>query len=88
MAVPSTACLVKCVQSANAKGASSVKDNNYKSHVKLGNVGYVYPHNYPNHWVEQEYLPKQLKGTKYYKKADNPSELRLNAYLEQIKKIG
>ncbi|MCQ3908119.1 MAG: hypothetical protein MJ200_00720 [Mycoplasmoidaceae bacterium] len=26
-----------------------VKDNNYKSHVKLGNVGYIYPHNYPNH---------------------------------------
>lgn len=63
-----------------------VKDNNYKSHVKLGNVGYIYPHDYPNHWVDQEYLPKQLKGTKYYKKADNPSELRLNAYLEQIKK--
>lgn len=63
-----------------------LKDNNYKSHVKLGNVGYIYPHNYPNHWIDQEYLPKQLKGTKYYKKADNPSELRLNAYLEQIKK--
>ena len=26
-----------------------IKDNNYKSHVKLGNVGYIYPHNYPNH---------------------------------------
>ncbi len=63
-----------------------LKDNNYASHEKLGNKGYVYPHNFPNHWVEQQYLPKQLKGTKYYKKADNPSELRLNAYLEQIKK--
>lgn len=63
-----------------------LKDNNYTSHVKLGNVGYIYPHNYPNHWVQQDYLPKQLKGKQYYVKADNPSELRLNAYLEQIKK--
>jgi len=63
-----------------------IKDNNYASHTKLGNGGYIYPHNYPNHWVDQQYLPKQLVGKKYYVKADNPTEQRLNAYLEQIKK--
>ena len=29
-------------------------------------VGYKYPHDYPNHWVEQQYLPDKMLGTKYY----------------------
>lgn len=33
-------------------------------------VGYKYPHNYPNHWVEQQYLPDKMLGTKYYIKDD------------------
>lgn len=28
--------------------------------------GYKYPHDYPNHWVEQQYLPDKMLGTKYY----------------------
>lgn len=35
---------------------------------KLGyGVGYKYPHDYPNHYVEQQYLPDKMLGTKYYK---------------------
>jgi len=64
-----------------------LKDQSYASAGKLGHGGYKYPHDYPNHWVAQDYLPKKLVGKTYYKKADNPSEERLNAYLEQIKKI-
>ena len=33
-------------------------------------VGYKYPHDYPNHWVEQQYLPDKILGTKYYIKDD------------------
>ena len=33
-------------------------------------VGYKYPHNYPGHWVEQQYLPDKMLGTKYYIKDD------------------
>ncbi len=33
-------------------------------------VGYKYPHDYPNHWVEQQYLPDKMLGTKYYTKDD------------------
>ena len=33
-------------------------------------VGYKYPHDYPNHWVEQQYLPDKMLGTKYYIKDD------------------
>ena len=29
-------------------------------------VGYKYPHDYPGHWVEQQYLPDKMLGTKYY----------------------
>ena len=60
-----------------------LKDNNYASHEKLGNIGYIYPHDYPNHWVEQEYLPKQLKDKKYYIAANNENERKINEYLKK-----
>ncbi len=62
-----------------------IKDNNYASHEKLGNSGYIYPHNYPNHWVKQEYLPQQLKNKKYYIEANNENEHKINEYLKKIK---
>ena len=34
-------------------------------------IGYKYPHDYPGHWVEQQYLPDKMLGTKYYIKDDN-----------------
>lgn len=37
---------------------------------------YKYPHNYPGHWVEQQYLPDALVGTRFYNPADNPAETR------------
>ena len=39
---------------------------------KMGyGVGYKYPHDYPNHMVEQQYLPDKMLGTKYYIKDEN-----------------
>jgi len=35
------------------------------------NEGYLYPHDYPSHWVEQQYLPDKMVGTKYYIKDEN-----------------
>ena len=35
------------------------------------NEGYLYPHDYPGHWVEQQYLPDKMLGTKYYIKDEN-----------------
>ena len=48
--------------------------------------GYVYPHNYPNHWVEQQYLPDDLNGTKYYDFAQNKLELAAKQYWDSVKK--
>ena len=47
--------------------------------------GYKYPHDYPNHYVEQQYLPDDLKGRKYYKFGENKTEEAARAYAEKIK---
>lgn len=48
--------------------------------------GYKYPHNFPNHWVEQQYLPDVLKNAKYYEPGDNKNEQAYAQYWEKIKK--
>ncbi len=48
--------------------------------------GYLYPHNYPNHWVRQQYLPDELVGTHYYEYASNKLEQAAKQYWEGIKK--
>ena len=47
--------------------------------------GYLYPHNYPGHWVKQQYLPDELVGTRYYYPADNKNERTAAQYWEKIK---
>ena len=46
---------------------------------------YKYAHDYPNHWVEQQYLPDALKGTHYYQFGDNRTEQAARAYWAKIK---
>ena len=46
---------------------------------------YKYAHDYPNHWVEQQYLPDALKGTHYYQFGDNRTEQTARAYWAKIK---
>ena len=48
--------------------------------------GYLYPHNFPGHWVRQQYLPDALKGKKYYEYGDNKTEQAAKRYWEEIKK--
>ena len=48
--------------------------------------GYKYPHDYPNHWVKQQYLPEVLKNAKYYDFGDNKTEQAAKRYWEEIKK--
>lgn len=45
--------------------------------------GYLYPHDFENHYVEQQYLPDSLKNTVYYKPGDNKNE---QAFYENLKK--
>ena len=48
--------------------------------------GYLYPHNYPNHWIRQQYLPDELVGTKYYEYGPNKVEQAAKAYWDAVKK--
>ena len=47
---------------------------------------YLYPHDYPNHWVAQQYLPDDLIGTRYYHYGDNKTEQAACTYWETRKK--
>ena len=47
---------------------------------------YLYPHDFPNHWTEQQYLPDELRGASYYRYGDNKNEQAFRAYWESIKK--
>ena len=47
--------------------------------------GYLYPHNYPNHWVKQQYLPDDLKDIKYYEYGPNKVEQLAKQYWDAIK---
>lgn len=46
---------------------------------------YIYPHDFPNHYVHQQYLPDALKGVKYYEFGDNKTEQAFKAYWDKIK---
>ena len=49
--------------------------------------GYLYPHSYPGHWVEQQYLPDAIKDHVYYEYGPNKTEQAAKAYWDKIKKI-
>ena len=46
---------------------------------------YLYPHDYPDHWVEQQYLPDVLKGRKYFEFGDNKTEQAYKEYQQKIR---
>jgi putative ATPase len=49
------------------------------------NPHYKYPHNYPNHWVEQQYLPDNIKNAKFYKPGNNKYETTLDRGIKEMK---
>ena len=48
--------------------------------------GYQYPHDFPGHWVKQQYLPDAIKDRQYYKYGDNKTEQAAKRYWDEIKK--
>lgn len=63
-----------------------LKDAHYKGAAKLGHgQGYQYAHDFPNHYVEQQYLPDELLGTRYYEPTDMGYEKQVKQYLYRIK---
>jgi putative ATPase len=55
-----------------------LRDAHYKSAERIGHgVGYQYPHDDPRGWVEQDYLPDDLAGTRYYQPSDHGHEAEI-----------
>ena len=64
-----------------------LQDRHYPSAEKLGRgEGYKYAHSYPNHYVEQQYLPDELVGSSFYRPGDLGYEKTIKKYLKDIKK--
>ena len=54
-------------------------------HIRTTSPNYKYPHNYPNYWVDQQYLPDNLKGRKYYSPRKNKFETEMYNFNQKIK---
>lgn len=63
-----------------------LQDAHYSGHDDLGHgVGYKYAHDFPNHYVDQQYLPEELKGTKFYEPGDLGVEKQMKEFMAKIK---
>ena len=60
---------------------------NVPDHIKTNSFDYLYPHNYPGHYVVQQYLPNNLLNRKYYKPCNNKYEKNLKQVMDNIQKI-
>lgn len=80
----------KAMDAVKEEGITTIpphlQDAHYKSAGKLGHgIGYQYAHNFPNHYVEQQYLPDELAGRKFYCPSDNGYEKTIQEYFQKIK---
>ena len=66
----------RCLQNTHYDGADTAHKGQH----------YLYPHDYPNHWVKQQYLPDDIRQAKYYVYQNNKYELALKDYWDKIKK--
>lgn len=65
-----------------------LKDAHYSGAADLGRgVDYKYPHDYPNHYIDQQYLPDPIKDRKYYKPGNNKNEKSFENYWDTLKNL-
>lgn len=63
-----------------------LQDAHYRGHESLGHgIGYKYAHDYPNHYVEQQYLPDEIKDAKFYIPSENGYEKNIREHFKKIK---
>lgn len=63
-----------------------LQDAHYKGAAKLGHgTGYKYAHDYPNHYVEQQYLPYELNGQEFYRPSGNGYEVKIREHMKKLK---
>lgn len=68
------------------KVPTHLQDAHYKGAGKLGHgAGYKYPHDYPNHYVEQQYLPYELQGEEFYSPSGSGYEVKIREHMRKLK---
>ena len=79
--------LAEVRRSGNLPIPPYLQDANYRSAEKLGRgIGYKYAHDYPGHWVDQQYLPDALRARRFYEPTGIGREKELREYLERCGK--
>ena len=74
-------------EKGNLPVPTHLQDSHYKGAQKLGRgIGYKYAHDYPNHYVKQQYLPYELSGTEFYKQSGNGYEVQIKEHMARIKR--
>ena len=73
-------------QTGNLAIPTHLQDAHYKGAAKLGHgTGYRYAHDYPNHYVKQQYLPYELNGREFYSPSGNGYEVKIKEHMKRIK---
>ena len=83
--------LIRALKDVAEKPAKPVpihlRDANYRGASELGHgKDYKYPHNYPDHWVEQQYMPDGIKSKPYYEPSDSGREAKIKERLNELRK--
>lgn len=74
-------------QTGNLPVPPHLQDGHYKGASKLGHgIGYKYAHDYPNHYVKQQYLPYELNGKEFYRPSGNGYEVKIREHMKRIKR--
>ena len=85
-AVNAIAAAMNSVRNIRTTVPAHLQDAHYGGHEKLGRgIGYKYAHDYPNHYVEQQYLPSEILGTRFYELSDMGYEKELKNHMKKIK---
>lgn len=85
-AVNAIAAAMDSVRNIRTTVPAHLQDAHYGGHEKLGRgIGYKYAHDYPNHYVEQQYLPSEILGTRFYELSDMGYEKELKNHMKKIK---
>lgn len=73
-------------QTGNLPIPAHLQDAHYKGAAKLGHgTGYKYAHDYPNHYVKQQYLPYELDGREFYKPSGNGYEAKIREHMRKLR---
>ena len=76
---------LRSVQSVQTTVPAHLQDAHYGGHEKLGHgTGYKYAHDFPNHYVEQQYLPDEILGSRFYEPTENGYEQKIREYFGKI----